>query len=247
MSQTDSPSRQVHLDQLGPLAQKIVATMAAAGIPDNDRVDVLTAHVGACCQRCGSTLSALDLLRLGLSSQPESIGDDRLARVLRGYCADEACKSYYYSFTFQDHPAITWPSVGTTAAPTPGKAQLDPAVQARIDQERAERWQRRRRTAMRVMAGLVLLAILLLARRWQAGGSIPVLREPRQFTAAPQPEPKAMVAATPATAPSTVASTAPLASVSEAAAAVLPRKAARDPEMPDPSAFKPDPADMKKK
>ncbi len=237
MPHADSSPQQVHLEQVGPLARQLVAALAKAGIPDTGRVDVLTAHVTACCQRCGTNLSALDLLRLGLAAQPESLGDPRLARVLRGYCVSGSCESYYYNFTFREHPAVAWPIVKATAKAAPGKAQLDPAAQARLELRRSERWRERRRTALRVAAGLLVLALLLLWRQWQVGGRIPVLREPRQFTVAPQPAPKEGVAAS-GTAPSPLAG---------AQAAVQPANQMNDPELPDLTQIKPDPDPRKTK
>ena len=119
----------------------------------------------------------------------------------------------------------------------PGKAQLDPAAQARLALRRSEKWRDRRLVALRVAAGLFVLALLILWRQWQAGGRIPVLREPRQFTVAPQPSPPAEAAVLGRPAPA----------LSGAQAAVAPGNAMNDPELPDLTKIKPDPDPRKKK
>ena len=237
MPHADPAPQQVHLEQVGPLARQLVAALAKGGIPEAGRVDVLTAHVTACCQRCGTSLSALDLLRLGLAAQPESLGDGRLTRVLRGYCISGSCESYYYLFTFREHPSVAWPALQAGAKAEPGKAQLDPAAQARLALRRSEKWRERRGAALRVTAGLLVLALLLLWRQWQAGGRIPVLREPRQFTVAPQPQ-APVEAAVPGQ---------PTPTLNGTPAAVAPGNAMNDPELPDLTKIKPDPDPKKKK
>ena len=57
----------------------------------------------------------MDLLRLGLAAQPESLGDGRLTRVLRGYCISGSCESYYYLFTFREHASVAWPALAAAA------------------------------------------------------------------------------------------------------------------------------------
>lgn len=234
MAHRDSSPIPTHLDQVPATLRNVVARLAQARIPDEERVDFLTMHVTACCQRCRTKLSALDLLRVGLGAQAETVGDERLARVLRGYCANADCQSYFYLFTFLPHASVDWRGVEPKAKAAPVQAQLDPAAQEQLDIRRRERRAARRRSFMRALAGLLLLLILLLARWWQMGKAIPLLREPRKFTVAPQPAPPAL--------PPDPAQ--PAGRTFQAGAA--PDVAMKDPELPDLTKIKPDP-DVKKK
>ncbi|NBV21514.1 MAG: hypothetical protein EBS05_06265 [Proteobacteria bacterium] len=234
MAQTDSTSIPIHLDQVPGTLVNVLARLTQARIAEINRVDFLTAYVNARCQRCQTKLSALDLLRLGSGAQAETVGDERLARVLRGYCANDGCQSYYYLFSFRPHAAIDWSSVEGAVQAAPAEAQLDRDTQAEIDRRLHERRAARRRSLVRAVLGLLLLLLLLLARWWQMGKAIPVLREPRKFTVAPQP-------VAPALPPDPAR---PVVRVGPAAAA--PEVAMTDPELPDLTKIKPDP-DVKKK
>ena len=234
MANPTSSPLPIHLDQVPATLVNVVARLAQARIAEPDRVDFLTSHLAVRCQHCETKLSALDLLRLGLGAEAETVGDERLARVLRGYCATEGCQSYYYLFTFRPNASVDWRSIEAAAKAAPAPAQLDRDTQAELDRRLAERRAARRRSFARALAGLLLLLLLLLARFWQIGKPIPMLREPRKFTVAPQP-----VAPTAAADPARPAArTSPLVAAPEAAM--------KDPELPDLTKIKPDP-DTKKK
>lgn len=234
MADPTSSPLPIHLDQVPATLVNVVARLAQARIAEGDRVDFLSSHVAVRCQRCATKLSGLDSLRLGLGAEAETVGDERLARVLRGYCATEGCQSYYYLFTLRPHPALNWQGIEPAKKAPGAAAQLDRDTQAELDRRLAERRAARRRSFVRAFAGLVLLLLLLLARFWQIGKPIPVLREPRKFTVAPQPVAPAAAVAPPQPGPRNLTPTVP------------PDVAMKDPELPDLTKIKPDP-DTKKK
>lgn len=235
MANPTSSSLPIHLDQVPATLVNVVVRLAQARIAETDRVDFLTSHVAVRCQHCETKLSALDLLRLGLGAQAETVGDERLARVLRGYCATDGCQSYYYLFTFRPNASVDWRSIEAAAKVAPSTAQLDRDTQAELDRRLAERRAARRRSFARALVGLFLLMLLLLARYWQIGKPIPVLREPRKFTVAPQPAPPAAAADQAQLAPRNLKP------------AAAPDAAMKDPELPDLTKIKPDPDTKKKK
>ena len=210
----------------------VLARFAESGVTDAERVEFLTANLSACCQRCRTSLAPMDLLRLGLGAQAETVGDERLARVLRGYCAKSGCESYYYLFTFRPNVRVDWSGIEPTEKATPAKAQLDDVAQENLARLRRERQAARRCSFVRAFVGVLILLLLLLARFWQIGKPIPGLREPRKFTVAPQPEPP-VVAVDPAAPAAKTLTLAPGA------------EAPPDPEMPDLTKIKPDPKKKK--
>ncbi len=229
----DSSPLTIHLAQVPATLRNVVAQMAQGRIPEAGREDFLAAHVAASCQRCRTKLSPSDLLRLGLGESAETIGDERLARVLRGYCANEGCLSLYYLFFFRSHPAVDWSGVEAMPEAAPTRAPLEPAVEETVDpeQQAAERRASRRRALKQALVVLLVLLLLVLAGWWRTGRTIPLLREPRQFTVAPQP------VAPPIPPPGKPAST----NLPAASEIVL------DPELPDLTKIKPDPDVRKKK
>ncbi len=233
MADHDSSPLTIHLAQVPATLRNVVAQVAQGGIAKAARVDFLAAHVTVSCQRCRTKLSPSDLLHLGCAEPAETLGDERLARVLRGYCANEGCLSLYYLFFFRPHPAVDWSGVEAMPEAAPTRAPLEPVTEETVDpeQQAAERRAGRRRALKQTLVGLLVLFLLVLAGWWRTGRTIPLLREPRQFTIAPQP-------VAPTTPPPGKPGSTNLPPTSEA---IL------DPELPDLTKIKPDPDTRTKK
>lgn len=178
MSEAAAHIRSVDLAGLAPLARALVTALRDQ--PGLDPLAVLQAGVRAHCPQCQFRLFGEDVLALAVSEAPAPETSPKLHRLAQGFCARQGCDSRFYEFSFDPVEGVDWEAVlndpavtGTAAsAPEPGTG-AEPVTAAR------------RRSRRRVLAGLAVIGLLLLARHWMTGGTIPWIREPRRFTADP--------------------------------------------------------------
>lgn len=162
--------RQEHLRSLPALA----ALLARAPAPAAEAV------VAECVQ-CGFRLTGTELLALapaaGDSAPPAAPA--KIDRLRRGYCARNGCDSSYYRLSFEPRPGIDWERLVPKGDLEVVEAPVEeaPEVARRREEFRAGL----RRLALRGGMALGALLLLLLARHWYLGGTIPYLREPEKF------------------------------------------------------------------
>jgi len=183
MAGNDSLTRQEYLPKLESFCKALDGMFARAGVRAETSQEVWRLGVAAECVRCGIRVYGDELYAL---SQPpsEKFATLKLGRLRRGDCAREGCNSYYYRLTFYPYDNLDWPALlaglednktqGGEEAAGPGMAL------------HAWRLLVRSPATQRVAIGMVVVALLLAVRQWRIGGRIPLLREPRQFQAAPE-------------------------------------------------------------
>lgn len=182
MPETPVLTRQVDLRLAVAFAQSLVAAVrSVAG--SADVLAILRAGVHAECPQCHLRLFGEDVLALAGSEAPQAEVSPKLHRLAQGFCGRQGCEALFYEFTFEPAPPLDWSVVlaqvdgaVTPEASDAGAAEAVLADQKAIAQKRARR---------RVLLGLAVVLLLLLARHLMTGGTIPFLREPRHFTADP--------------------------------------------------------------
>lgn len=179
--------RQVDLREVVGFARSLVASLrSSAG--GQDLVKLLQGNVHAHCPQCQLRLFAEDLLSLAASEAPDPEVSAKLHRLSQGFCGRQGCEALYYEFSFDAVEGVDWGKVLTDAEASGGPQATETAV---IEQEVAARQAAaKRRSRQRVLLGLALVVILLAVRHVMTGGTIPFLREARQFTADPASVPK---------------------------------------------------------
>lgn len=211
-----SPSplvRQEHIRSLGALAGILAhAEMPTAGpVPPAGENPAATSAppppvprlrdaISAECVQCGIRLTGAELLALAeageagevtgdarAASRPPAPPNPKVARLRLGYCARSGCDSCYYRVTFEPRPGLDWTKLlpgaeleVTAAAPAedPGNAERQAAFRSSV-----------RRTVGKAALALGALVLLLVARHWYQGGTIPYLREPEKFDVQVAPTP----------------------------------------------------------
>ncbi len=177
---TPPASRQVHIPRLREECRRLLATFQEA-LRDDAKAALALAALRIQCEECGTRLTPSDLAALAATAAPSLSDSPRAARLNQGYCASAHCQSYYYRIDFPPTEGLDWHKALAAAAhpepeaPSPDAApKPKPPILAGLAP-----------IAARIGAGLALILALLLVRQWYIGGTIPLLREPRRFEAAP--------------------------------------------------------------
>jgi hypothetical protein len=184
-----SPStltRRVDLRGTADFARALVeALRAAAG---TEVLPALRSGVHGVCPQCQLRLFGEDVLALAASEAPRPEVSPKLHRLSQGFCGRQGCGALFYEFTFDPVPGLDWVRVLGDSDASLG-VNAPPAVAAE-QAATASRSTTRRRTTLRVAAGLGVVGLLLVVRHILTGGTIPWIREPRQFTADPATVPR---------------------------------------------------------
>ncbi len=175
----------VDLPSLSRFAEQLVSGLRA--VLGRDELVTLTLRdkVQTACPQCGLTLTADDLQALATPAGGDPADNSKLHRLRQGYCARNGCSGYFYQFTFQ--PGVDWSKVFGGAIGDSAAATSEAAIAA--EHERLAAAAERQRRRLRILIGVGIVLLLLLLRQWFTGGTIPFLREPRQFHAAPASAP----------------------------------------------------------
>lgn len=186
--------RQEHIEVLRSLAAHLwaAANPTVGGGRAAEVEAAVRESVSAECVQCGIRLTGGELLVLGETKAEAGPSGSRLGRVQMGYCARNGCDSRFYRVTFEAREGVDWsaivPSTEIESDRSQGEARSlapeEPMVGAP-----AFRPGPGRRGWLKVGAACVLLGILLLARHWYRGGSVPILREPEDFQVEVVPSP----------------------------------------------------------
>ncbi len=200
MAETPLLTRQVDLRQVVTFAQNLLAAVrGAAG--KVDMLAILRAGVHAECPQCHLRLFGEDVLALAGSEAPQAEVSPKLHRLAQGFCGRQGCEALFYEFTFEPAPPVDWSvvlaQVDSAVAPETGEVAT---AAAEVANSKAAA---KKRTRLRVLAGLAVVVLLLLARHLMTGGTIPFLREPRHFTADPKSVPHLGETGAPPPAPAT--------------------------------------------
>jgi hypothetical protein len=175
----------VDLRGIAGFARALVAALRQT--PGIEALAALRAGVHATCPQCQLRLFGEDVLALAASQAPGPETSPKLHRLAQGFCGRQSCNGLFYEFTFDPVAGVDWERVlaqtepagaEAASAAVAGPAAADPAGDTR------------KRTRLRLALGLAVVVVLLLVRHVMTGGTIPWLREPRQFTADPATMPK---------------------------------------------------------
>jgi len=124
---------------------------------------------------------------IALSQRPSpERANAKIGRLRLGYCAREGCESYNYRVVFLDYPPTHWPEVLAQAESLQTEARKPGRSWVWIGSRLAALL--RPRLTLRVWIVLAVALLLLLARHWQLGGTIPLVREPENFRVDPLPQ-----------------------------------------------------------
>lgn len=184
-----SPSpltRRVDLRGTTEFARALVEALRAAAGPEV--LPALRGGVHGVCPQCQLRLFGEDVLALAASEAPHPEVSPKLHRLSQGFCGRQGCGALFYEFTFDPVPDLDWARVlgdadvalGVNATPVVAAEQTATATRAHA----------RRRTTLRVVAGLGVVGLLLVVRHILTGGTIPWVREAEQFTADPATVPR---------------------------------------------------------
>jgi hypothetical protein len=186
MSETPIVTRQVDLRGCAAFANALVT--ALRGVRGIEVLPALRAGVRGACPQCHLRLFGEDVLALGASEAPQADVSPKLHRLSQGFCGRQGCEALFYEFTFEPVTGVDWPRVlaDTDAGLGVGATPVVAAEQA-VETTRATA---RKRTTLRVALGVGIVVVLLVVRHILTGGTIPLLREAKQFTADPATMPR---------------------------------------------------------
>jgi hypothetical protein len=142
--------------------------------------------VAATCPRCGIWISGAELLALSRPPAAET-GSAKIGRLRLGDCARSGCEAYHYLVTVKPHGQVDWPFLLTQAEAILREDEQPPGdsptrYQA-LRQLVPKLW--RSSNTRRLWAALGVALLLILARQWYRGGTIPLIRQPRHFQIGP--------------------------------------------------------------
>jgi hypothetical protein len=170
--------RQQDLAQLEGFRFSLLSAIAQSG-KESDRLRAaIEQALSAECGQCGIHVTAAELL----AEVPGSVTtaqEAKIQRLRRGECARSGCDTYYYTLRFADHPDLNWDELLTLAD------SREAASPARLTPETGGGWVATlwlgKRLWIRIGIGLAVVVLLLAARHWHRGGSIPLIRQPENF------------------------------------------------------------------
>ena len=174
----------VALSQLAGFAHDVRKVLAFAQIPPGEMPAVCRTHLIARCVGC-RVLADPELIASLLLDDPDDAAPvkPRLARLRHGFCVEVGCNAAFYEFTCTPRAGVAWEKIEITPTETPSPTTperhlVGAASRAAFDIAKDFV---RRQFSWRVLAAATLFAALLLYRHWIDGGSIPYLREAREF------------------------------------------------------------------
>jgi hypothetical protein len=176
MAQDSSIIRQEHLQELNRLAARLNGRIRESGGDADPLRAAIRATFSAECVQCGLQVSAAEFLTM-VETDDSSTLRPKLERLRQGYCGRQGCNSYYYRFVLQTHSALNWMSLFQDSAAEPDPVPEPEDSMQRLPDPRAGWLRASRRSAMIVGA----IGLVLFARHWQRGGTIPWIREPEHF------------------------------------------------------------------
>ncbi|HOX01048.1 MAG TPA: hypothetical protein P5555_01495 [Candidatus Paceibacterota bacterium] len=165
-------TRQVHVAELPAFGADVASRLAAPGRPASELETIFAESIRAHCVTCGIELSGADLHQLALVDVHDPSAFPKLARLKQGYCARKDCSSRFFLVEFLARAGLEWPAV-LEPAPAAAAAASDPAALTKAGVRSAAFQAARRKFLFRVGIGLAIVALLLLIRFFQRGGTIP--------------------------------------------------------------------------
>src|SRR5512133_3050801 len=183
--QTSPTERKEPLAGLERFCQRLDQALGRVGLKAEEEMEIFYTAITAECPRCEIKVSGEELYAISRPPSPER-ANAKIGRLRRGYCAREGCPCDHYRLLFLGHSTVNWLQVlaQTASSQTEPNGRnrswisIDPLMAAFL------------RSRSRAHVGLVLVAalLLLLARHWYQGGSIPFIRQPEHFRVDPSPE-----------------------------------------------------------
>ncbi len=177
--------RQEHLCNLARFCQRLDAGLRWAGMTPEQCQATFRRAVSAECTGCGIYISGDELYAL---SQPPSaeLASTKTGRLRLGDCARQGCEAWYYRVNLWPQSQLNWPSL---------LAQIDLAEEegqkpAALPAFWGPACKRLMHSPLlpRIGIAFFVVVVLLVARHWQQGGRIPLLREPEKFQVDVAPE-----------------------------------------------------------
>lgn len=171
----------VRTEKLPELAAALVKELAGLGLTGLELNSVFHRSLSAACVQCAATVSGDELAELALAEPDAEFGNAKLQRLRLGYCASAGCKSYFYTLALAPHPEIDWtallPKVERLAAGAEKRAT--PAAEIALPSSP------KRKLALRVAVGALIILALLLVRHVWSGGKLPLLERPPKYRVDP--------------------------------------------------------------
>jgi len=180
MSQTSSDILQVRVEALASLCSSLAAALSEAGFTGSQLNEIFSNHVRGECVQCGIQISGDDMGRIAMAGEAVELPNPKLGRLRQGYCARNGCDSFYYRVHLGDYVNLDWAKIREKADSLRGAAQADAAKAPGAETSAV-----RKRILMRVGAGVVVVAILLIWRHWIYYGYVPLLQRPHKYTIDP--------------------------------------------------------------
>jgi hypothetical protein len=178
--------RQQALGALPALCRALVEALTRGGLSPEHAASVWRAEVAATCARCGITVTGAELLALSQPPAAET-ASAKTGRLRLGDCARSGCNSYHYLLSFKAHGQVNWQDFLSQADGIMQGEQY-PSAASSSQLEKVAQLARRfltSPTARRLWLGLAAVMLLMLAKQWYRGGTIPLIRQPEHFRVAP--------------------------------------------------------------
>ncbi len=172
------------LARLERFCQGLDHALGRAGLSAEEVMRVFYAATMAECPRCGIKVFGEELYAVSQRPSPER-ASAKIGRLRLGYCARQGCESDHYRLEFLEHPSVNWHQVLAQANGLQAKVDRPKQSGASI---RLVAALLRPRLRARVCVVLATALVLLFARHWYRGGSIPLIRAPEDFRVDPLPE-----------------------------------------------------------
>ena len=180
MSQPVSDTLQVHVERIGGLYTRLAAALSEAGFSGSQLNEICSRHIRGECVQCGIRITGDEMAHVALAEIKTEMAHSRLDRLRQGYCARNGCDSFYYRVHLGDYVNLDWAKIREKADSLRGAAQADAAKAPGAETSAV-----RKRILMRVGAGVVVVAILLIWRHWIYYGYVPLLQRPHKYTIDP--------------------------------------------------------------
>lgn len=184
-------SPQVRVDALAGVYPRLVEALRPLGLTAAELDAVFQSHIAAECVQCGWRLTGEELGQLALDPVPGQAEDPRLARLRRGYCPRKDCTTYYYRIEFTEHPKVDWQPVAAQVAAAATAATAAPVTAAEPAARGSRWWFWEDPKLRRVVIGLAVLAVLLVARHFATGGRVPFVHRSPKYVVDPASVPEA--------------------------------------------------------
>jgi hypothetical protein len=183
-------TREIHLQQLRPFHESLIAALGEAGVGGMELAEILRRQVTADCVQCGVRVTGEDIAAALAAEDAKSAANPKQARLLQHYCVRKDCPSYFYRFTFEWQAGHEWEKLLARADQLRTGREETKRLELQLVDTRAREARRKRLLQMAAILGAVMM--LWAAWRWWITGTPPGVKAKPRYQVNPDslpPEP----------------------------------------------------------